>query len=124
MDQIVGHHELTAVPRSLMTADGLLLPGGDGKSLLAKVIKEQAGCNPQKLITNVDAVVIDAMCLLHHTPKPAWVKNGIDLASAFCDSRWNCKECSTILITFDTYKDVSLKDATREAPNKESTTEI
>ena len=114
MEQIVGHHELFTVPRGLMKSDGTLLDGGEGKSQLVKVLKNESGCSTQSLIDDYDCIAIDAMCLLNQMSKPTWVKTGEDLASLFC-KRVNdlAMGATTVIVAFDTYRELSLKNATR-----------
>ena len=114
VERIVGHHELSTVPRSLMNTDGSLLDGGEGKSQLVKTLKTESGTSSQPLINDFDCIAIDAMCLLNQMNKPTWVKTGKDLASSFCKRVDDiAMSATTVLVAFDTYKDVSLKNVTR-----------
>ena len=82
MKAIIGNYEMTPVVRSLMRRDGVLLDGWEGKSDLAKRIRNEAGV---AVITDIpsaaECVAIDAMFLMNQiSTKPMWVKNGSDLA--------------------------------------------
>ena len=69
VERIVGHHELSTAPRSLMNTDGSLLDGGEGKSQLVKTLKTESGTSSQPLINDFDCIAIDAMCLLNQMTK-------------------------------------------------------
>ena len=114
MEEIVGNHERSAVPRSLMNPDGSLLHGGDGKSLLVKTLKAESGTNTQPLDIDLDCIAIDAMCLLNQMTKPTWVKTGSDLGSSFCKRVDEISMgAATVIVAFDAYNDISLKNITR-----------
>ena len=62
MKIVVGDYELMTVPRSLMTADGKLLPGHAGKAELIHETKRECGVISTDNIQTDSAVhVIDAM---------------------------------------------------------------
>ena len=61
-------------------------------------------------------VVIDAVHVVNKiNPKPAWINTGDDLAKEFTNHiDIRSQNASTVVIVFDTYRDVSLKSATRD----------
>ena len=119
MKTVVGDYELMAVPRSLMTSDGVLHSGHMGKSDLVNVIMKHFGVTPFGSLNlpngAATSAIIDAMYLVNTIiPKPSWIATGADLAKEFLkrvDDR--SQTCASVGIIFDTYRDVSLKDATR-----------
>ena len=114
VERIVGHHELSTVPRSLMNTDGSLLDGDEGRSQLVKTLKTESGTSSHPLINDFDCIAIDAMCLLNQMTKPTWVKTGKDLASSFCKRVDDIAMSAIILlVAFDTYKNVSPKNVAR-----------
>ena len=47
-------------------------------------------------------------------PKPTWVKQGADLAAAFSmPSDTHTHDATAVIVTFNSYRDISLKKATR-----------
>ena len=59
--------------------------------------------------------VIDGMAILNKlNPKPTWVKKGADLAAAFNTSiDTHTHDATAVIVTFDCYRDILLKQATR-----------
>jgi hypothetical protein len=85
MKVFVGDHELTAVPMSLMTPDGQLIPGHTGKSELTRDVLNYCGEIPSDTFPTDSyiCVVIDAMAVVNElVPKPS-IKTGDDLATEF-----------------------------------------
>ena len=73
MKIVVGDYELMTVPRSLMTADGKLLPGHTGKAELIHETKSECGVGSTNNI-QADSIVhvIDAMYIVNTIiPKPS-----------------------------------------------------
>ena len=115
LEEIVGNHELTTVPRSLMKRDGSVYSGGRGKSELVTVLKKVLGEQCTTELLQIDCTAIDAGCMLNHITKPTNAKTGADLATAVCE--WidnNFKRCTSVIIAFDTYLEKFLKSSTRE----------
>ena len=74
MEQIVGHHKLSTVPRSLMHTDRSLLDWWHRKYQFVRTLKTESGTSIQPLINDVDCIAIDATCWLNQMTKPTWVK--------------------------------------------------
>ena len=82
MEKVIGNHELTVVPRSLMELSGKLLDGGKGKSALVKMTLKYTNCPKLHAVDSIHCLAIDGMFLLHEMkPKPNWIKTGADLAN-------------------------------------------
>ena len=70
MKMVVGDYELMTVPRSLMTADGMLIPRHVGKSeLVDEIMSECGSLYPEAQINQSTVVVIDAMYVVNIVPK-------------------------------------------------------
>ena len=106
-----------------MNTDRSLLDGGKGKSQLVKTLKTESGTSSQPF-NDFDCIAIDTMCLLNRITKLTWVKTGKD--SSFCKGVDDiAMSTTTVLVAFDTYKDVSLKNVTRaKRQNKKSVMSI
>ena len=59
--------------------------------------------------------VIDGVAILNElSPKPTWIKQGVDLAAAFNMSiHTHTQDAIAVIVTFDCYRDISLNQATR-----------
>ena len=123
MTIVIGNHELTSVPRSLMNNQGHLIPGAKGKAeLVAKVI----GHTKVQYMTDISAecIAIDAMYLLNQiSPILKYVKTGKDLANEFCKRVEKLTmNASLVIVAFDNYtkdiENVSLKTGTRVMRNE------
>ena len=113
-DTIMGNFELTITPQSLMPRDKTLYSGYTGKSELMTVIKDAIGTESKFENPKVECVAIDGMCMLHRHKLPTNTKTGNDLIAAVCS--WVDKltvGCSTVIVAFDTYLDMSFKRNTR-----------
>ena len=120
MKIVVGDYELMTVPRSLMKPDGTLLSGHVGKADLVKEVLKEFCVTPAETLNlcpdDTIVVVIDAMHIVNKiNPKPVWIKTGDDLAKEFTNHiDIRSQNASTVMIVFDTYRDLSLKSATRD----------
>ena len=120
MKIVVGDYELMTVPRSLMKPDGTLLSGHIGKADLVKEVLKEFCVTPAETLNlcpdDTIFVVIDAMHIVNKiNPKPAWIKTGDDLAKVFTNHiDIRSQNASTVVIVFDTYRDLALKPATRD----------
>ena len=120
MKIVVGDYELMTVPRSLMKPDGTLLSGHVGKADLVKDVLKEFCVTPAETLNlcpdDTILVVIDTMHIVNKiNPKPAWIKIGDDLAKEFTNHiNIRSQNSSTVVIVFDTYRDLSLKSATRD----------
>ena len=88
MKTVVGDYELMAVPRSLMTSDGVLHSGHVGKSDLVNVTMKHYGVTPLSSLNLPNdlttCAIIDAMYIVNTIiPKPSWIATGDDLAKEF-----------------------------------------
>ena len=97
-----------------MRRDKTLYSGYTGKSELMTVIKDAIGTESKFENPKVVCVAIDGMCMLHRHKLPTNTKTGNDLIAAVCS--WVDKltvGCSTVIVAFDMYLDMSVKTNTR-----------
>ena len=97
-----------------MHRDKTLYSGYTGKSELMTVIKDAIGTESKFENPKVECVAIDGIYMLHHHKLPTNTKTGNDLIAAVCS--WVDKltvGCSTVIVAFDTYLDMSVKTNTR-----------
>ena len=113
----IGTYKFSVVPRSLMNIDGSLLSASSDKSkLLTHIIKYQVS-NVQSFKVSADSIaLIDAMLIVQCIDIKAWkVKTCEDIGNLFFNKITPLtKGFQKIHYVFDTYKEHSLKFATRE----------
>ena len=116
MKVIIGHYELSSVSCSFMDSGGELNHSAKGKSKLVDVLTKHV---TQSKISasecpSADIVAIDAIQVVQKMSKPAPVKATFkDLEDVFCqDGEKFMGSCRVVIITFDTYYDISLKNFT------------
>ena len=78
---------------------------------------EKFDCNSKTLVNDFDCIAIDAICLLNQMAKLTLVKPEKDLTSSFCNRVDEL--ASTILVAFDMYKGLPLKDTRKKRQIKE-----
>ena len=116
MKEVIGRHELSVMPRSLMLSDGSLIPGHEGKSSLMNAIAHDGN----ELNTTSDllrkTIIIDAIYVVQSLDnKTNQIKTCADIARHFiAKCAYHADRYGSIRISFDKYLDVSLKNATRE----------
>ena len=117
MRTVIGKHESANVPLSLFNPDESLINGAVGKSSAVDIVLKFANAKPLPQIPHDFPVcyVIDSMDILNKlNPKLTWVKQGADLAVAFNMSiDTHTHDAAAVIVTFDSYRDISLKKATR-----------
>ena len=129
MKSIIGTYELDVVPRSVMTADGMLHPGDEGKSKIVEILTEDfsktftlasiPGNTPKVAI--VDAMVLVQKISARQKKKQIDIKCGKDVADNFIMSVLLLSEgYKEVRVVFDNYKEDSLKQATRESRGNSS----
>ena len=139
----IGNHEFTLTPRSLFSPDGSMLRCTDKSKLIrllellgneaeleqGRLPSQEAGCVYEGPLSE-DAVhvlptesryvgrgiaAVDGMVILHKMQSTA-IGTVVDLSHCFNDLLLSMtREYDEIILVFDTYKDVFLKFATREA---------
>ena len=139
----IGNHEFTLTPRSLFSPDGSMLRCTDKSKLIrllellgneaeleqGRLPSEETGCVYEGPLAE-DAMhilptesrdvgrgiaVVDGMVIVHKMQSTA-IGTVVDLSHCFNDLLLSMtREYDEIILVFDTYNDVSLKYATREA---------
>ena len=120
-DEVMGNCELTVTPCSLMQRDQTLYGGYHGKSDLMSTITDAVGSDSKTEKPIVQCVAIDGLCMLNRYKLPSNTKTGNDVIRAVCS--WVDSltvGCSTVIVTFNTYMDKSLKSTTRDDRYKKS----
>ena len=116
MKDDIGRHELSVVPRSLMTADGSLLAGHEDKSNLmnAFAIDLPTVLDIEPFVEKT--FIIDAMVVVQSIGgKNNDIKNCEDLANFFIEKCVTAADgYNNIRIAFDRYLESSLKYETRQ----------
>ena len=114
---VIGNHELSDVPRSLMLSDGSLIPGHEGKSNMMNAIGVEVTESEitGETFVEIKMMIIDAMVIVQSLDKRSdELKTCSDISKAFI---YKCEQlasgCRYIRIAFDTYRDSSLKETTR-----------
>ena len=116
MKVIIGHYELSSVCYSFMDSGGELNHSAKAKFKLVDVLTKHV--NRSKISASecpsADIVAIDAIQVVQKMSKPAPVKATFkDLEDVFCqDGEKFMGSCRVVIITFDTYYDISLKNFT------------
>ena len=125
LDEIIGHHEMGVVPRSICSNDGSLLIPSD-KSSLMKVIENMSG--PVNIENNnlptilpirgaEKISILDAMGALR-SAKTAKIKTLSDLSNEFCKRVEHLtKQSGEVHVLFDNYRETSLKTQELEEKN-------
>lgn len=119
LKRFVGSHEMTVVVSSLMKRDVTLLDGFTGKADLVKEVLKATRVEEVPSIQplfNI-CVCIDAMYVVNQiASKPSWVKTGTDLAREFTNRiDEQSKDAELVIVAFDSYREESMKSATRAA---------
>jgi len=123
----IGNHEFTVTPRARFASDGTILPCLN-KSKLIHLNNLPTAETPQEDQQPEDGMditpdapsckiaLVDGMVLLQKmAKKPATVVTVKDLSECFNDRRMSLiQDYDEIVIVFDTYKNDSLKSATRD----------
>ena len=111
-------HELLPVPIALVEMNGTLRTGN--KSVLAEILTSNIECPTHiDLSCRSACLVIDGQARVLSIGKPAGSKTFGDLADAFTSSIFQSGiDYDRIDITFDTYRDESIKSATRQRRTK------
>ena len=124
MKSIIGNYELDVVPRSVMTADGMLHPGDEDKSKIVEILTD--GYSKKYTVTAIPSnkpkvAIFDAMVIVQKISaleknKQITVKWGKDIADHFVKTILALSEgYEEIRVVFDHYKEDSLKQTTRES---------
>ena len=89
LKEAVSMYEFSAVPRSLFTNTGKLLPCTDKSKLAgeleALIPEPNEDEHPDNVPFGSKCCVIDGMALVQQMGKPAHVRTGFDLATHFCN---------------------------------------
>ena len=127
--EAIGNHEFTLTPRALFAPDGTILPCLDKSKLIHLLNKLATAETPQDdqqpeevgMDFTPDApshkiALVDGMVLLQKmAKKPAKIVTVKDLGECFNDRIMSLKrDYHEIILVFDTYRDDSLKSATRD----------
>jgi len=126
--EAIGNHEFTLTPRALFAPDGTILPCLDTTKLihlLAKLTPAETPHEDQQpeegMDTTPDApsrkiALVDGMVLLQKiAAKPATIVTVKHLSECFNDRLMSlARDYDEIILVFDTYRDDSLKNATRD----------
>ena len=126
--EAIGNYEFTMTPRALFAPDGTILPFLDKSKLIHLLNKFTTAETPQEdqqpengMDTTPDALsrkiaLVDAMVLLQKmAKKPATIVTVKHLSECFNDRLMSLtRDYDEIILVFDTYRDDSLKSATRD----------
>ena len=115
MERIIGYFELSTAPPSFFDIGGNPNDGGQNKSELVHSICKTVPEAWNDPIPEVDIVVFDAMSELNRLKKTGDIKKFKYIADTFiCIIERKVLSASTVIVSFDTYQDISLKERTRE----------
>ena len=116
IEQIIGNYECSALARSLFDASGLPNHGGDRKwDLVNAVCNSIDGAWIDQWRDKLDAVVIDAMSAIFHLRKSTKYESFQMLSSSFINYiAREASALSTVIFSFDSYCENSLKALSRE----------
>ena len=125
--QAIGEHEFTLTPRSLFAPDGTVLPCSDKSKLIHSLQKMVPGPQEQNELAETNEsqgqkiAVVDGMVLVQKLyTKSASVNTVKDLSIYFNERLMNItRDYDEIIVAFDTYKEDSLKNKTRQRRQKE-----
>ena len=126
--EAIGYYEFTVTPRAIFAPDGTILPCLDKSKLIHLLDKFATAETPQEdqqpengMDTTPDApspkiALVDAMVLLQKmAKKPATIVTVKHLSECFNDRLMSLtRDYDEIILVFDTYRDDSLKSATRD----------
>jgi len=111
------NHELMPVPVSIAYTNGSLRTGN--KSVLLEVMTQGVTCPAEVTIDGTSCLVIDGQALVISLGKPAGITNFGELADAFVKLVMHVGRCfDRIDVTFDRYRDTSIKAGTRTKRSK------
>jgi len=111
------NHELMPVPVSIAYTNGSLRTGN--KSVLLEVTTQGVTCPAEVTIDGTSCLVIDGQALVISLGKPAGITNFGELADAFVKLVMHVGRCfDRIDVTFDRYRDTSIKAGTRTKRSK------
>ena len=124
--EAIGNHEFTLTPRALFAPDGIILPRLDKSKFIhlnelaiAKTSQKdhypEDGMDTTPHSPSRKIALADGMVLLQKMAmKPATIVTVKDLSECFNDRLISLtRDCDEIILVFDTYRDNSLKSATR-----------
>ena len=113
------NHELMKVPVSIADTSGKLRTGS--KSIIFDVLTKDVSCPPEITIGKPACLVIDGQATVMSLGKPSEVHTFGQYASMFVKHILKQgKEYDRIDVTFDRYRDLSIKGGTREKRTKKS----
>lgn len=129
--EAIGNHEFTLTPRAFFAPDGTILPCLDKSKLIHVLNKLATAETPQEDQQSEDGIMgmdiksdapshkialVDGMVLLQQlAKKPATMLTVKDLSECFNDRLMSLtRDCDEIILVFDTYREDSLKSATRD----------
>jgi len=127
LQECIGQHEFTSLPRALFKVSGELLPCTDKSSLMAilEELPNKTGDDMQPEDTTNEGTllppkkvvsVIDGMAVVQAMGKPSWIKTCAQWAdhfTAILDSK--CSDYDEVHLVFDRYDlRTSLKESTHE----------
>jgi len=124
----IGNHKFILTPRALFAPDGTILPCLDKSKLIHLLNKLATAETPQEdqqpengMDTTPDApsrkiALVEGMVLVQQmAKKPATIVTIKDLSECFNDRQMSLtRDYDEIILVFDTYRDNSLKSATRD----------
>lgn len=110
-------HELMPVPISIAYTNGSLRTGN--KAVLVEAMTQDVTCPAEVTIDGTSCLVIDGQALVVSLGKPAGITNFGELADAFVKLVMHMGRCfDRIDVTFDRYRDTSIKADTRMKRSK------